>query len=153
MYKNVEISTESRKTIGFSNKLIVFLICLIFSSVFWLITNLSTEYISNIEFEVTYKGFYKGLVLSKNPISKLEVKIKSSGFKLLLNRVLGVENAVSVDLEKIAISKDKKGRYFFKTNQIIGRNFEYSNNNLDDYIAYYGFDEKNITSKIEKLIN
>ena len=71
----------------FKNKNIkMFLFFLLLSSLFWLLINLSKEYIDAATFNVTYYNLPKSKVIQNVPVSKIDVGLKTHGFRFLTYR-------------------------------------------------------------------
>ncbi|MCF6213107.1 MAG: YbbR-like domain-containing protein [Flavobacteriaceae bacterium] len=61
----------------------MFLFFVLLSFLFWLLINLSKEYISTAQFKVSYVNLSKARVLQNTPLDKLKLEIKAHGFKFL----------------------------------------------------------------------
>jgi hypothetical protein len=84
-------------------RLSVFIICLLFSSMFWLLTVFSKEYTTDISFNASFLNLPADKILVEDLPSKIAVKIKASGFSLL-----GVQYSAKNDTLFIDASNVKK---------------------------------------------
>ncbi len=66
-----------------NNKLRVFLLFLFFSFLFWTLIKLSKEYISDVEFDLVYIDVPKNKLIQNQPVDKVTLTLKTTGFKLL----------------------------------------------------------------------
>lgn len=73
-------NSESLKN---NKKLRVFLLFLILSILFWSLIKLQKEYITDIEFELVYSDIPKNKLIQNQPDSKVNLTLKTTGFKLL----------------------------------------------------------------------
>jgi hypothetical protein len=94
-------------------RLSVFIICLLFSSLFWLLTVFSKEYTTEISFNATFLNLPADKILIKDLPSKISVKVKASGFSLL-----GVQYSAQNDTLFIDASNVKKHLNDKNTNEI-----------------------------------
>ncbi len=70
-------------TLKSNKKLRVFLLFLLLSFMFWTLIKLSREYISEVEFGLTYTDVPKNKLIQNEPSEKIKLTLKTSGFKLL----------------------------------------------------------------------
>jgi hypothetical protein len=84
-------------------RLYVFIICLLFSTLFWLLTVFSKEYTTDISFNACFLNLPADKILIKDLPSKISVKVKASGFSLL-----GVQYSAKNDTLFIDASNVKK---------------------------------------------
>lgn len=94
-------------------RLSVFIICLLFSSLFWLLTVFSKEYTTNISFNACFLNLPADKILIKDLPTKIDIKIKASGFALL-----GVQYSAQNDTLFIDASNVKKHLSDQSTNDI-----------------------------------
>ncbi|TNF25307.1 MAG: YbbR-like domain-containing protein [Bacteroidetes bacterium] len=64
---------------------VAFLLCLLLSGLFWLLTSLSKEYVDKVELAVTYEGVPEDLLLANDPATMVVADVKGFGFDLLWN--------------------------------------------------------------------
>jgi len=91
----------------------VFMICLLFSSLFWLLTVFRKEYNTDISFNACFLNLPADKILIKDLPSKITIKIKASGFALL-----GVQYSAKNDTLFIDASNVKKYLNDKSTNEI-----------------------------------
>ncbi len=84
-------------------RLSVFIICLLFSTLFWLLTVFSKEYTTDISYNACFLNLPVDKILIKDLPSKIKIKIKASGFALL-----GVQYSAKYDTLFIDASNVKK---------------------------------------------
>ena len=77
---NVAKKAETQKN---QKKLRVFLVFLFLSFLFWSLIKLSKEYISEVEFELSYSDVPKNKLIQNEPDEKVTLTLKTIGFKLL----------------------------------------------------------------------
>lgn len=94
-------------------RLYVFIICLLFSTLFWLLTVFSKEYTTDISFNACFLNLPADKILIKDLPSKIAVKVKASGFSLL-----GVQYSAKNDTLFIDASNVKKHLSDNTTNEI-----------------------------------
>ena len=70
-------------TLKSNKKLRVFLLFLLLSFMFWTLIKLSREYISEVEFGLTYTDVPQNKLIQNEPSEKIKLTLKTSGFKLL----------------------------------------------------------------------
>jgi len=84
-------------------RLSVFIICLLFSTLFWLLTVFSKEYTTEVSFNACFLNLPADKILIEELPSKISVKIKASGFSLI-----GVQYSAQNDTLFIDASNVKK---------------------------------------------
>jgi YbbR domain-containing protein len=84
-------------------RLSVFIICLLFSASFWLLTVFSKEYTADISYNAFFLNLPSDKILIEELPSKIKIKIKASGFALL-----GVQYSSKYDTLFIDASNVKK---------------------------------------------
>lgn len=94
-------------------RLSVFIICLLFSSMFWLLTVFSKEYTTNVSFNAVFLNLPADKILIKDLPSKIAVRVKASGFSLL-----GVQYSAQNDTLFIDASNVRKQLNDNSTNEI-----------------------------------
>ena len=70
-------------TLKSNKKLRVFLLFLLLSFMFWTLIKLSREYISEVEFGLTYTDVPQNKLIQNEASEKIKLTLKTSGFKLL----------------------------------------------------------------------
>jgi hypothetical protein len=94
-------------------RLWVFIICLLFSTMFWLLTVFSKEYTTNVLFNACFINLPADKILIKELPSKISVKVKASGFSLI-----GVQYSAKNDTLFIDASNVRKYLKVNSTNEI-----------------------------------
>ena len=111
---------NNSKDLLFKNKNIkMFLFFVVFSFLFWLLINLSKEYISSAQFNLTYTNLSKTKVLQNTPLNKLKLEIKAHGFKLLTYQF----KRKNITINLAHLQHLKKETYYFLPNNHI-RDFQ-----------------------------
>ena len=96
----------------------VFLVFLFFSTLAWLINNLSQSFVSTTNFEIEYVNIPDAFLLSEIPKSQLDVKLKAVGFQFL---GFGIKKkVVQLDLSKA----NKKGALYYIAQETYRRQIE-----------------------------
>jgi len=78
---------------------------------FWLLINLSKEYDTTVVYDVEYTQLPQQKTLIQAPINKLSLKLKSSGYNLLVASIS--HKPIKLDLTK-ASKKTGTNYYFFR---------------------------------------
>ena len=78
-----QILNKKKKSILKNKNIKMFLFFIFLSSLFWLLINLSKEYIGEAKFDVTYHNLSKAKVLQNTPSDQLQIELKTGGFKFL----------------------------------------------------------------------
>ena len=88
-------------------KVKVFLLFLLFSTVAWLIDNLSESFVSNTTFALEYVNTPEEFLLTNKPKSSIDVRLKAIGFQFVGFEIR--KRKVQIDLSKVNV---KNGRYY-----------------------------------------
>lgn len=75
--------SNKTETLKSNRKLRVFLLFLLLSFLFWTLIKLSREYIAEVEFGLLYTDVPKNKLIQNQPSEKINLTLKTSGFKLL----------------------------------------------------------------------
>jgi len=86
-------------------KVKVFLLFLVFSSLAWLINNLSQSFISNTTFMLEYVNTPEEFLLTKNPRETIDVRLKAVGFQFVGFEIR--KRNVKIDLSKVNVKGDR----------------------------------------------
>lgn len=62
---------------------VAFLLCLLLSVLFWVLTSLSKEYVDEINIPISYQNVPDDLLISNEPTAVVKAKVKGFGFDLL----------------------------------------------------------------------
>lgn len=76
-----------REKVKFNRQLLIYLLFLVVSIIFWYLNALSKEYTTVINYPVKYEDFPKGKVLVSDLPEKLEIKVKGFGFTILRSKL------------------------------------------------------------------
>ena len=98
--KAIKLLRKSLSQVDFK----VFSICLMLSSLIWLIMALSGDYDKEVKVAVEYKNFPEGMILINQPPKQLTVRVKSTGFKLMSKALTSVES-VEIDVNNLNLIK------------------------------------------------
>ncbi|MFB6258176.1 MAG: CdaR family protein [Flavobacteriales bacterium] len=93
-----------------SRKLNVFLVCLLISSIIWLLIALSKDYSTVIRFPVDHKGFPENRIVTDPPPRSLYLEVHSHGFELLAYKFFSRKQPITVDMEELRFRDPKKER-------------------------------------------
>ena len=109
-----------------------FTIALSFAVLFWLLIKLSKEYKTVVSFPVVYKNIPQDKLIQKEPLKKLDIQIKASGFKLIGLRILNKK--IALDATKLQ-RKSSTEYYFLLQNQLLEIQKQISNNYVLEYFV------------------
>ncbi len=76
-----------------------FILFFLLSVIFWFMTKLSKEYEGTIKFPVTYSNLPDNKLLQENPLNFIEIHVKTSGFKLISEKIS--PNKLEIDASNI----------------------------------------------------
>lgn len=134
-------------------KLYVYLFCLFISIFFWWLNALSSNYSTNISFNVDYINFPKNKVVLNSLPQQIDIKIRGLGFDLMGYKFRIKNPAVTIDLTKLNNNEEHK----IVNQSLYTKSFQsYISSQLGDHIEiqeiypdsiYFELDEK-----IEKLL-
>jgi len=94
----------------------VLIVFLIISSFFWLLTKLSNEYSASVIYNVNYINLPATKLFQNNPNATIELQLKTSGFKLLRERIN--KKTITLDLQNV-LFKEKYHYYILsKTKKV-----------------------------------
>lgn len=82
-------------------RLYVFLICLAFSSLFWLLTVLSKEYTSQVVFNACFINLPADKILIKDLPTSVRVRVKATGFTLLNVQYSAQNDTLFIDASNV----------------------------------------------------
>jgi len=134
---------ERIKTGVKKRKFRVFLVFLFFSTLAWLINNLSQSFVSTTKFDLSYVNVPDAFLLAEIPKSQLNVKLKAVGFQFL---GFGIKKkTVQLDLSKA----NKKGDSYYITQNVYKRQIE---NQLPKTITLLEVDTDTIFLDFTKVV-
>ena len=97
------------------NDNLVFVICLIIASIFWLLIKLSAVYNESYSFRVSYYNVPEGKNLSKIIDSTLNVKIRAKGFTILRLNLFEDMNNLTINLKNAGLIANEGNYYQIST--------------------------------------
>jgi hypothetical protein len=100
----------------------LYAICLVLSSLIWLVISLGDNYDKKIDFPVEYANFPPGMMLVNSPPKSFSVEVSSKGYSLA-SVTLNQMDPVKIDLSKIKYRRTKFKRYVAA---IATKNFKYN---------------------------
>ena len=62
---------------------VAFVLCVLLSGLFWLLTSLSKEYVDEVDIPVAYRNLPDNLLIANEPTILVRAKVKGLGFDLL----------------------------------------------------------------------
>jgi hypothetical protein len=62
---------------------VAFLLCVLLSGLFWVLTSLSKEYVDEVNIPITYQNLPDDLLIANQPTTVVKAKVKGFGFDLL----------------------------------------------------------------------
>ena len=62
---------------------VAFVLCVLLSGLFWLLTSLSKEYVDEVDIPVAYRNLPDNLLIANEPTAMVRAKVKGLGFDLL----------------------------------------------------------------------
>jgi len=109
-----------------------FSVALLFAVLFWLLIKMSKEYKAVISFPVEYVNIPQNKLIQKEPVNKIDIQIKASGFRLFGLGI--VQTKIKLDARKL---KRKSGSdyYFLLQNQKIDIQHQITNKYMVDQIV------------------
>ncbi len=93
-----------------NNRPFIFFICLIISSLLWLLTSLGKTYETTVSIPVRYTNLPQGKVFVGNPPSHLDLTLKAHGFVLLRHKFQLSVHPIDFNMESIAQSYFESAR-------------------------------------------
>ena len=120
---NMESTTKSLGvSIRRNRKFQVFFLCLIVTSVIWLLIELSKEYASSATFNAVYSNMPEQALLENELLSEVEVTFKATGFNIISYRLN--QHEINFNLNNMTISN--KGSYILTNNELSRLNTQFS---------------------------
>lgn len=101
--------TPERKVGRSYKKLIVFIVCIILSTLMWLFVELMKDYNDEVQYTLKFENVPKDLILTKSGDSSLLIGLNAQGFELLAAKYLKKNKIISIDLAKIKIRPTADG--------------------------------------------
>lgn len=82
---------------------------LIASFLIWVLINLSKEYTTIFSYKIVYQKIAQNKILQEVPLEEIDVKVKASGFKLIVTNFSNKQLVLSAD----KLQKNSKSYYYF----------------------------------------
>jgi hypothetical protein len=95
----------------FRNRLYVFMLCVLFSSLFWLIVQFSKDYEETINVPIVFTHPPNGKVLSSVSDTSLIVRLSVKGLKIFTLRYLEPPERFVVDMQNVKLKKVRNNAY------------------------------------------
>lgn len=120
MMKAITDRSDSEKR-GYRYNASVFVVCLMLSTFFWLMSKFTYQYTYEIKVPLIYQNFPEGVVLINQPDTSLRVSIKASGFGLLWYRYFVAKNPYIINVSDYTGRKNPSGReYKINSSVLVG---------------------------------
>ena len=104
--KDVNQPTKKSLWLVLDKQLYIFLICLLIATIFWLLLALSNEYNTALSFPVNYVNMPGKKVIMNELPSKINVNLKTTGFKILSFGLQKEQKTLEIDIaEKFTNTK------------------------------------------------
>ncbi len=113
---------------------VAFLLCLLLSSLFWLLTSLSNEYVDEVSIPISYHNLPEDLLIANKPINVAQAKVKGFGFDLLWYwlHFEKLEIPITADPSELpSIRRKGKEYHYVLTRDKNGRMASMENNQLE----------------------
>jgi hypothetical protein len=94
-------------------RLIVFLVCLVISTLMWLFIELMKDYSDEISYSITFANAPKDLILTNSSDSILKIGMNAQGFELLAAKYARQEHNLVIDLSTLKIRPTAEGYMAF----------------------------------------
>lgn len=133
--------TSNSKTTKKQHVLFFFLVI---SALFWLMTNLSKTYTSNVEYALSYKNLPTAKLFQSTPDQSIEFNVKATGFQLLRENLF--TRKITLDLKNVT-AKNNYSHYLLlgknrKTIQKqLGKNIQFVSAIQDSLFFELGFNK------------
>lgn len=109
-----------------------FTIALTFAVLFWLLIKLSKEYKTVVSFPIEYVKLPQDKIIQQEPLKKLDIQIKATGFRLIGLRILN--RKITLDATKLK-RKSRTNYYFLLQNQLLEIQEQITKNYVLDYFV------------------
>lgn len=113
MRNDQEHELVAKRLFGLRQKVYVILLCIVLSSLLWLLIKLSQTYNEVKDFRINYTGVPQDKVLAGSSDSVLTLTIKTKGFKLLGNLFYSKVSTLSVPLSSYLHKGKPAGNEYF----------------------------------------
>lgn len=149
MNKNLEIlfSKLKNRQIRPNEKAVIIFICIFLSTFFWFLASLSKNYSTVLSIPLDYDKVSDGYQRTNEPISRLQVHVKGSGFELL-GEQLGL-NKNSIQLDFNAALNTSRNRLTISTKSL----FTKVRDAIDDELLIDHISPDSIVIEVQPLVN
>lgn len=122
-------SFENPENSWIRKKILVFLVCIVISTLFWFLVVLSKDYNDVLTIPVKYVNIPKGKVIVNELPAKVTVELRSFGFNLIKFRLINPEEELLIDVsQQIKMRNPERG--FIVTNSRLDRYSSQMNGNI-----------------------
>jgi len=101
-----------REKVKFNRQLLIYLLFLVVSIIFWYLNALSKEYTTVLSYPIKYEDFPKGKVLVSDPPPELELKVKGFGFTILRSKLTSYLNPVILPINIFRLDIQRKDNQY-----------------------------------------
>lgn len=117
-YKSDSNSKKYKTFLGIRSDRIIFIICILIASLFWLLIKLSNVYTVNYTFRVGYNNQPSSLRLTNIVDSTLDLSLTARGFAILKLNLFNDMETLNINLGNYNINKDGGSRYSIYTQEL-----------------------------------
>jgi hypothetical protein len=102
-YNTAKKQEKNKSPFRFRSDRLIFIICILFASLFWLLIKLSDVYSVNYSFRVTYNNVPSALRLTKMVDSTLDLNLTARGFAILKMNIFNDIELLDINLDNYTI--------------------------------------------------
>lgn len=103
-----------REKVKFNRQLLIYLLFLVLSIIFWYLNALSKEYTTVINYPIKYEDFPKGKVLVSDLPEELQIKVKGFGFTILRSKLTSYLDPIILPINIFRLDIQRKdNQYIF----------------------------------------
>ncbi|MBU1720052.1 MAG: YbbR-like domain-containing protein [Bacteroidetes bacterium] len=118
--ENKPLKRGSRFSSGlYRRRITVFLICIVLSSFFWVISALSKTYTSEIDYPIRFENIPLDHIPANQIPENIRIKVKTQGFRLLKYHFFDNPRPIPIDLTHLNSSYDFNREYAYHFSQAI----------------------------------
>ena len=115
---NINNEQEKSKSFRFRTHRLIFIICLLIASLFWLLIKLSDVYTVNYSFRVTYNNVPPALRLTKLVDSTLNLNLTAQGFSILKMELFNDVENLDINLDNYTVENRGGANYSIYTQEL-----------------------------------
>jgi hypothetical protein len=101
-----------REKVKLNRQLLIYLLFLAVSILFWYLNALSKEYTTVVSYPVKYEDFPKGKVLASDLPKELDIKVKGFGFTILRSKLVSYINPVILPINIFRLDIQRKDNQY-----------------------------------------